>query len=176
MIRKIALALVVLIAALLLYATTRPGDTYVERSITIQAPPEKIYPHINDFHRWSAWSPYEHIDPAMRRTHSGSPSGKGAVYAWEGNSEVGTGRMEIVDTTDPTMVQIRLDFTAPIEAHNVATFHIEPEGNATRVTWAMDGRTPYLGKLMGIFVNMDAMIGGAFAEGLAKLKTIAEKP
>ena len=175
MIKKIALAVGVLIVAVLLYAATRPGTLHVERSATINAAPEKIFPLINDFHQWGGWSPYEKIDPAMKRTYSGSPEGKGAVYEWVGNSEVGSGRMEITDTSQPSRVTIKLDFTAPLEGHNVAQFTLAPEGGSTRVTWTMDGPTPYIGKLIGVFMNMDTMIGGAFDEGLANLKRIAEK-
>jgi hypothetical protein len=174
MIKKIALAVVVVIAAVLIYAATRPGELHVERTASIKAPPEKIAALINDFHKWGSWSPYEKIDPAMKRTYGGAPEGKGAVYEWQGNSEVGAGRMEITETR-PTATTIKLDFTAPLEGHNVATFLLVPQGDATNVTWTMDGPTPYVGKLIGIFMNMETMIGGAFDQGLANLKAIAEK-
>jgi hypothetical protein len=174
MIKKIAIAVLIVIAAVLIYAATRPGSLHVERTASINAPPEKILPLINDFHRWSGWSPYERIDPAMKRTFSGAAEGTGAVYEWQGNSEVGAGRMEITDT-QPSRVTIKLDFTAPLEGHNVAAFVLVPQGDATTVTWTMDGPTPYIGKLIGVFMNMDTMIGGAFDQGLANLKAIAEK-
>lgn len=174
MIKKIALVIVVLIAAVLIYAATRPGTLHVERTATINAPPEKIVPHIVDFHQWGEWSPFEKIDPAMKRTFSGAPAGKGAVYEWQGNSEAGAGRMEITDS-QPSRVTIKLDFTAPLEGHNIAEFVLEPQGDSTNVTWTMDGPTPYIGKLIGVFMNMETMIGGPFAEGLANLKRIAEK-
>jgi hypothetical protein len=175
MIKKIALAVAVLIVAVLAYAATRPGSLHIERSATINAPADSIYPHIVDFHQWGAWSPYEKIDPAMKRTFSGADRGKGAVYEWVGNNEVGSGRMEITDASQPSRISIDLDFTAPLEGHNVALFALAPRGNSTNVTWSMDGPTPYIGKLIGIFLDMDAMVGGAFEEGLANLKTIAEK-
>ncbi len=175
MIKKIALAVGVVIAGVLLYAATRPDALHVERSATINAAPEKIVPLINDFHQWSGWSPYEKIDPALKRTFSGSPEGKGAVYEWAGNNQVGSGRMEITDTAQPSRITINLDFTAPLEGHNVAQFTLAPQGDATRVTWTMDGPTPYVGKLISVFMDMDTMIGGAFDEGLANLKAIAEK-
>lgn len=175
MIKKIALAILVLIAAVLIYAATRPGTLHVERSATINAPAEKIFPLITDFHQWGQWSPYEKIDPAMKRTYSGAAEGKGAVYEWEGNNEVGAGRMEITETSRPTRVTIKLDFTSPLEGHNVAEFVLVPQGATTNVLWTMDGPTPYVGKLLGVFMNMDTMIGGAFDEGLANLKAIAEK-
>lgn len=174
MIKKIALAVVVLIAAVLIYAATRPGTLHVERSAVINAPAAKIAPLITDFHQWGQWSPYEMIDPGMKRTYSGAAAGKGAVYEWEGNNEVGAGRMEITETS-PTRVTIKLDFTSPLEGHNIAEFVLVPQGDTTNVLWTMDGPTPYVGKLLGIFMNMDTMIGGAFDQGLANMKAIAEK-
>ena len=175
MIRKIALVIGVVIVAVLLYAATRPCTLHVARSASINAAPERIVPLINDFHQWSGWSPYEKLDPAMKRTYSGSPAGQGAVYEWVGNNQVGSGRMEITGTSQPSSVTIKLDFTAPLEGHDVAQFTLAPQGGSTRVTWTMDGTTPYIGKLIGMFMNMDTMIGGAFDEGLANLKRIAEK-
>jgi hypothetical protein len=175
MLKKIALVIVVLIAAILIYAATRPGSLHVQRSASIKAAPEKIFPLINDFHTWSSWSPYEKVDPAMKRTYTGAPSGKGAVYEWEGNSNVGSGRMEITDTAQPSRVTIALDFIKPFEGHNVAEFTMAQQGDATNVTWKMDGPTPYLGKLIGVFINMDTMIGRDFEAGLANMRTIAEK-
>ena len=175
MLKKIALLIVVLLVAVLGYAATRPDSMHVQRSATIKAPPDRIFPLINDFHSWSTWSPYEKLDPAMKTTYSGPASGKGAVYEWEGNSQVGQGRMEITDTSDPSRVTIKLDFIKPFEGHNVADFALVPQGDSTTVTWAMDGRSPYVAKLMGVFVNMDNMIGKDFEKGLANLKTIAEK-
>jgi hypothetical protein len=175
MLKKIALVVVVLVVALLVYAATRPDTLHVQRAASVKAPPEEIFPLISDFHRWTSWSPYEKRDPAMKRTYSGAAQGKGAVYEWEGNSEVGQGRMEITDTSDPSRVTIKLDFIKPFEGHNVAEFALVPQGGTTNVTWSMDGPSPYLGKLIGVFVNMDAMIGKDFETGLANLKTITEK-
>ena len=175
MFKKIALVVVVLVVALLAYAATRPDTLHVQRAATVKAPPEAIFPLISDFHRWTAWSPYEKRDPAMKRTYSGAAQGKGAVYEWEGNSEVGQGRMEITDTSDPSRVTIKLDFMKPFEGPNVAEFALVPQGGTTNVTWSMEGPTPYLGKLIGVFMNMDTMIGKDFETGLANLKTIAEK-
>jgi hypothetical protein len=175
MIKTMALVAAVLVAGVLIYAATRPDTLHVERTAAIKAPAGTIYPLISDFHNWTAWSPYEKRDPALKRTYGGSPSGKGAVYEWEGNSEVGSGRMEITDTSVPGKVVIKLDFIKPFEGHNVAQFTMQPSGAATNVTWSMDGPTPYLGKVIGIFMNMDRMIGGDFEAGLANLKTLTEK-
>lgn len=171
----VAAILVLAVAAILVYAATRPGTFAVQRSTSIKAAPDKIFALVNDLGRWSAWSPYEKKDPAMKRTLSGPPSGKGATYAWDGNKDVGKGRMEIADTSPPGRVTINLDFEKPFEGHNVVVFTFEPTGDATTVTWAMRGRSPFIAKLIGIFIDMDAMIGKDFEAGLANLKMIAEK-
>ena len=176
MFKKIAIAIVVLIAALLAYAATRPDAFRVERSASIKAPPEKIFALINDLRRWDSWSPWEKKDPAMKRTFgSDATSGKGATYAWEGNSDVGQGRMEIAESVPPSKVTIKLDFVKPFEAHNIVDFTLEPKGDATHVTWAIHGPSPYISKLVGVFCNMDSMIGKDFEAGLAGLRAIAEK-
>ena len=173
--KKGALVVGVVVAAVLIYAATRPDTLHVERTTAINAPAGRIYPLISDFHSWTSWSPYEKRDPALKRTYSGSESGKGAVYQWEGNNEVGSGRMEITDASAPSKVVIKLDFIKPFEGHNVAQFTMQPGGGATNVTWSMDGPTPYLGKVIGVFMNMDRMIGADFETGLANLKILAEK-
>lgn len=175
MFKKIALAAVVLVAAVLLFAATRPDSIRVQRSTSIKAAPEKIFPLIADFHAWSAWSPWEKLDPAMKRTHSGAPSGKGAAYAWDGNNDVGAGRMEIAEVVPPSRITIKLDFSRPMEGHNTAEFTLVPKGDASEVTWAMFGPSPYLSKLIGLFLDMDKMIGKDFEAGLANLKALAEK-
>jgi uncharacterized protein YndB with AHSA1/START domain len=166
---------VLLVAVVLAFAATRPDSFSVRRAASIQAPPEKIYPLISDFSRWSAWSPYERKDPAMKRSFSGPAAGKGAVYAWEGNGDVGQGRMEIADAVAPSRVTLKLDFVKPFEAHNKVDFTLEPKGGATEVTWAMDGPMPFISKVITLFVDMDRMVGGDFEAGLANLKAIAEK-
>jgi hypothetical protein len=175
MFKKIALVLLVLIGAVLAYAATRPDSLHVERAATIAAPAETIYPLIDDFHTWSSWSPYEKVDPAMKRTYSGAARGKGAIYEWAGNNMIGQGRMEITDASHPSRVTIRLDFLKPLAGHNIARFELVPHGHSTAVKWTMDGPTPFVGKLIGVFVNMDTMVGGQFESGLANLKVIAER-
>jgi hypothetical protein len=174
MIKIILIIVVVVVAAVLLFAMTRPNSLHVERSASIKAPAEKIFPLINDFHSWTSWSPYEKKDPGMKRTYSGAPAGKGAIYEWDGNNDVGQGRMEILESS-PSRIAIKLDFIKPFEGHNIGTFTMAPGGGATTVTWAMDGPTPFLGKLIGVFMNMDKMIGTDFADGLANLKALTEK-
>ena len=175
MFKIVAVVVVLLVAAVLIFAVTRPDTFRVQRSISIKAPPDKIYALINDFDRWRAWSPYEKLDPAMKRNRSGATSGKGSVYEWEGNSKVGKGRMEIADTSPPSRMTIKLDFLKPFEAHNTAEFTLDAKGDATNVTWAMDGPVSYPVKIMHLFFNMDKMVGSQFEEGLANLKAIAEK-
>jgi carbon monoxide dehydrogenase subunit G len=175
MLKTLAIVIAVAIAAVLLYAATKPDSFGVQRSATIKAPPEKIYALINDFQQWRGWSPYEDKDPAMKRTFGAVTAGKGASYAWEGNKEVGQGRMEISATNAPTLVTIQLHFVKPFEAHNQVDFRLEPQGETTRVTWDMRGPAPYVTKLMGLFFDMDKMIGKDFEAGLAKLEAAAEK-
>ena len=174
MFKIILLIVIVALAAVLGFATTRPDVFRVERSASIKAAPEKIFPLIADFHQWGAWSLWEKMDPAMQRTFSGAASGKGAVYAWEGNSKVGAGRMEITDTV-PSKITIQLDFIKPFEGHNIAEFTLTPNGDTTNVTWAMHGPASFISKLIGLFCNMDKMIGKDFETGLANLKVIAQK-
>lgn len=175
MLKKIAITVVVLLALLLLYAATRPNTFRVQRTVRMKATPERLFANINDLHAWSAWSPWEKVDPAMKRTFSGPAGGVGAVYEWEGNSDVGAGRMEIIETTPPTKIVVKVDFLKPIAGHDTAEFTLEPKGDSTDVTWAMYGPSPYIGKLIGVFVSMDKMIGKNFDDGLASLKTGAEK-
>ncbi len=171
----IAVVLAVAIAVVLILAATKPNSFSVRREITVKAPSEKIFPLINDFHQWVAWSPYEHKDPAMKRTYGGTESGKGAVYGWEGNNNVGSGRMEILDSTVPSKIVIKLDFFKPFEGHNTAEFTMLPQGDATHVTWLMLGPAPFMSKLMQVFMNLDRMIGKDFEVGLANLKKLTEK-
>jgi uncharacterized protein YndB with AHSA1/START domain len=175
MLKTIAIVVAVLVGALLAFAATKPDSFRVQRTASIKAPPEKIFPLINDLHSWGAWSPWEKLDPAMKRTHSGAASGKGAVYEWAGNGEVGAGRMEIVEASPPSAVRIKLDFLKPFEAHNFAEFTLEPKGDATDVTWAMYGPSNYVSKLMSVFFSMDSMVGKSFEAGLSNLKAATEK-
>ena len=174
MLRTIAVIVALAVVVVLGLAVMRPDTFQVERSMTVKASPETIFASIQDFHRWGAWSPWEKKDPAMTRTYNGAASGKGAVYGWEGNGEVGTGSMEIVEATAPSRVTIKLDFTKPFEAHNVAEFTLIPTTDGTRVRWQMRGPSPFLAKVMNVFVDMDHMVGADFEAGLANLKAAAE--
>ena len=171
----IAVVLAVAVAIVLILAMTKPNTFSVQRAATVKAPPEKIFPLINDFHQWVSWSPYENKDPAMKRSYSGAESGKGAVYGWEGNKNVGSGRMEILDTSAPTKIVIKLDFFTPFEGHNTAEFTMQPQGDVTNVTWVMHGPAVFISKVMQVFMNLDKMIGKDFEVGLVNLKRLAEK-
>jgi len=175
MLKKILIAVVVLIAAVLIYAATRPDSFRVERSATIKAPPEKVFALVNDLKRWDAWSPWEKKDPSMRRSWGDATTGKGASYSWEGNKDVGQGRMEITESVPPSKISIKLEFVKPFEARNAVDFTLQPRGDTTDVTWAIYGPSPYISKLIGIFCNVDSMIGKDFEAGLADLKAVAEK-
>jgi uncharacterized protein YndB with AHSA1/START domain len=175
----IAVVLAIAIAIVLILAATKPGRFSVQREISVKAPPEKIFPLINDFHQWGLWSPYENKDPAMKRSYSGAADGKGAVYGWDGDRNVGSGRMEILDASLPSKIVIKLDFFKPFEGHNTAEFTMLPQGDATNlttdVTWLMHGPAPFMSKVMQVFMNMDNMIGKDFEVGLANLKRLTEK-
>ena len=168
------LVLVAIVSAILIYASTKPDHVRFERSILIDAAPEEIYPLIENFHAWPAWSPYENRDRDMQRTYSGAEKGEGAAYAWSGDGSIGSGHMEIVETDEPSKIVIALVFTAPMKAENQAIFTLEPEGAATRVTWAMEGEANLISRTAGLFIDMDKMVGTDFEAGLEKLKSVVE--
>jgi uncharacterized protein YndB with AHSA1/START domain len=170
----VGVLLAVAVAVVLVLAANKPDVFQVARATTIKAPPDRIFPLINDFRKWGAWSPYEKKDPEMKRTYGGAESGKGAVYAWEGDSNVGQGRMEIADSSPPSKIVLKLDFVKPFEAHNTVEFTLNPEGDSTVVRWAMHGPAPYMAKIVHLFFDMDSMVGKDFEAGLANLKTAAE--
>lgn len=171
----VAVVLVIVIAVILGLAIRKPDVLRVTRAIPVKATPDKIFPLISDFHQWGAWSPYEHKDPAMKRTFSGAENGKGAIYAWDGNNNVGSGRMEILEASAPSKIVIKLDFFKPFEGHNTAEFTMLPQGDATNLVWVMYGPAPLMSKVMQLFMNMDNMIGKDFEVGLANLKQLTEK-
>ncbi|HKO88523.1 MAG TPA: SRPBCC family protein [Burkholderiales bacterium] len=175
MLKKIFIVVLILVAALLAYAAFQPDSFHVERSLSIQAPPEKIFPLVNELPSWKHWSPYEKKDPAMKRIYTGPSSGKGAGYEWSGDGNVGKGRMEITESVPFTKVLIDLRFVEPFEAHNTASFDFVPQGALTQVTWSIDGPVPYFSKLLSLFIDMDDMIGGDFEKGLKDLKAMAEQ-
>lgn len=164
-----------LILAIIAYAALQPDHFRIERSLAIQASPDKIFPHINDFHLWEAWSPWEKIDPTANTTHSGATHGVGAVYEWSGNNEVGQGRMEIIESIPYSKVVIKIDFIKPFSGHNTIEFKLDSTGHVTQLSQAMFGTSPFISKLMCLFFSMDKMIGSKYEAGLASLKAIVEK-
>ncbi len=175
MLKILGLGVVVALAAVLVLAARKPDSFRVQRAITIQAPPDRIFALINDFHAWGAWSPWEKLDPAMQRQFSGPAAGQGSAYGWEGNSKVGQGRMEILEAQASSNVRIKLDFLKPFEAHNTATFTLQPMADGTHVSWVMEGPAPFISKLMQVFMSMDDMVGKDFEAGLTNMKAAAEK-
>jgi len=171
----VAVVLAIAIAVVLVLAATKPDTFSVRRETSVKAPPERIFPLINDFHQWGTWSPYENKDPAMKRTYSGAASGKGAVYAWDGNKNVGSGRMEILEASIPSKIVIKLDFFTPFEGHNTAEFTMLPQGDVTSLTWLMHGPATLMSRVMQVFMNLDKMVGKDFEAGLANLKKHTEK-
>lgn len=174
MFKKILIGLAVIVVALLGYAATKPDTFRVERSASIKAAPETIFAQLNDFRSWGNWSPWEKLDPALQRMYSGAAVGTGAVYEWKGNGEVGAGRMEILESSPASKLNIKLSFTEPFEAQSTSEFSLTPEGETTKITWVMQGPNQFIGKVMSIFVNMDTHVGKDFETGLANLKTLAE--
>jgi uncharacterized protein YndB with AHSA1/START domain len=153
------------------------ADIYtVERTTTINAPAEKVYAQIVDFHNWRNWSPWDDLDPDMKRSYSGADAGVGASYAWAGNRKAGEGQMKITDAAAPSSVQIALDFLKPFKSSSTTTFNLEPQGEATEVTWTMTGPKTLMTRVMGVFRSMDKMIGPDFEKGLTQLKGTTEQP
>jgi hypothetical protein len=184
MLVTIALAVVgvlaVVLIVVLILAALQPDSFRVERKANVKADPGKLFPCVNDFHNWAAWSPFEKLDPNMKKTFGGAGSGKGAVYEWSGNNKAGAGRMEIIEASAPVnagagKVTIKLDFLKPFEGHNTSEFTMSPKGDSTEVTWAVYGASPFMAKIMHVFISMDRLMGKDFETGLANLKAVAEK-
>lgn len=170
----IIVIVVLAVAAALGIAAARPSRFRIERSATIHTSPERIFPFINDLHRWQAWSPYEKKDPAMERSYEGPQAGEGAAYGWSGNKNIGSGRMQITQSIPSSRVEIRLEFLTPFKATHTAEFVLTPLDDSTRVMWAMQGRHNLVGRLMGLLFNMDKFVGKDFEEGLAQLRLVSE--
>jgi uncharacterized protein YndB with AHSA1/START domain len=162
------------IVLILVYAWFRPKTFRVERSTVINAPAEKVYRHLADFRNWQAWSPWEGLDPELKRTFAGPAEGVGAAYAWEGNKKVGAGRMELTKADPKSGISLNLDFLRPFKASNITDITFTPEGDGTRVKWAMYGPHPFMMRLMSVVFSMDKMVGKDFEKGLAQLKSLSE--
>ena len=174
MLRNLLITIVVLVLVLVAFIATRPAHFHIERSASIAASPETIYPHLADFHQWEAWSPWEKLDSSMVKTMTGEPMAVGSDYHWAGTGEVGEGRMTLTAAQPPSSLTIKLDFIKPFEATNTTLFTLDPEGEGTKVAWIMEGENGFMAKAMGLFMNMDQMVGGDFEKGLAALKQVAE--
>jgi len=169
-----AVVIVLFIVTVLVLAANKPETFRVQRQVSIQAPPEKIFPLINDYKNWGAWSPWEKKDPAMKRSFSGPAAGKGSAYAWD-SKEVGAGDMLITESVPSSLVRIDLNFSKPFEAHNKVVFNIQPQTGGSTVSWEMQGPAPLIARVMHVFFNVDKMVGKDFEDGLAAMKTAAEK-
>lgn len=166
--------LILAVLGLIAYAANHPSDFRIERSTTVRAAPETLFDLIEDFHRWTEWSPYENMDRDLKRTYGGAERGVGAAYGWEGR-KTGVGSMIVTEADKPSQVLIDLNFTKPFQAHNKAAFTLEPVGDSTKVTWAMSGHSGFFAKLMSMFFSMEKMVGPQFEQGLANLKAVAER-
>ena len=172
--KKLLMALLVLIVLAVAFITTRPSHYHVERSTMIAAPPEAVFAVINDLHQWDKWSPWAKKDPNMSQSYDGAASGVGASYHWSGNNDVGEGQMTIIESAPPQKVAIKIDFIKPFPGTSTASLMLQPEGNDTSVRWAMDGENNFIGKAMCLVMNMDKMIGPDFEQGLKSLKSVSE--
>ena len=175
MFKKILIGLILIVAILAGVIAMQPGEFNISRSAKMAAPPAAPFEQVNDFHKWQAWSPWDKIDPAMKRTYEGPESGVGAIYRWAGNSEVGEGNMTITESKPNDLIKIKLVFIKPMEGVSDTEFTFKPEGNDTVVTWNMAGKNNFVGKAFCLFMGMDKMIGEKFEEGLAEMKKIVEK-
>jgi hypothetical protein len=172
--KKILAVALVIVFGLVAVVATRPSQFHIARATTIAAPASVVFAQVNDFHKWEAWNPWAKLDPAVKQTYEGAPAGAGSIYTWNGNSQVGAGRMTIVESHPSELIRIKLEFLKPIAGTSTAEFSFKPEGDRTAVTWAMDGTNGFLAKAIGLVMNMDRMIGGQFEKGLADMKSVAE--
>ena len=174
MVIYIFVGLALVIAVFAIVAALQPTDFRISRTVRIAAPAPVVFAEVNDFHKWTAWSPYEKFDPAMKRSYEGAPAGDGAVYSWNGNRNAGEGRSTIIESRPNELVKIRLEFVRPFKCTNTAEFTFAPEGDTTAVTWSLYGKNTFMGKAFGLIMNMDKMVGGQFEDGLGQLKSVAE--
>jgi hypothetical protein len=173
-IRKIFIALLVIIAIFAVIVAVQPADYRVERSATINAPQPVVFAQVNDFHNWEGWSPWAKLDPAAKNSFEGPPAGAGSIFRWSGNDKVGEGLMTILESQPSDRVKIKLDFIRPFADTANVDFAFKPQGDQTAVTWSMSGHRNFMAKAICLFMNMDKMVGGDFEKGLAQMKTAAE--
>lgn len=176
--KKLLIALGVLVGIVGVFAVVvamQPSDFRISRSATVDAPPSAVFAQVNDFHKWEAWSPWAKLDPNAKNSFEGPTSGKGSMFKWSGNNEVGEGMMTITESDPYKRILIRLDFKKPMEDTSEAEFRFKPEGDKTVVTWSMFGKHNFVGKAFCLLMNMEKMLGGEFDKGLASMKAMAEK-
>ena len=174
MLTKTLIAVAIIAVILVVVIALQPTHFRIARSTTIAAPPAVVFEQVNDLHKWEEWSPWAKVDPHMKSRYEGTPSGPGASYAWIGNSEVGEGRMTITESRPNDLIGIKLEFVKPMACTNAVEFTFKPEGSSTHVTWTMTGRNSFMGKAVGLVMNMDKMCGGMFEKGLASMKSLVE--
>ena len=174
MLKWTLLGIAAVIVVFAVFVALQPADFRIERSATMRAPAPAAFAQVNDFQNWRAWSPWEKVDPALKRSYEGPKAGPGAVYAWQGNKDVGEGRMTITESRPGELVRIKLEFFKPFAATNTAEFNFKPAGDNTTVTWTMTGQNSFLSKAICLFVDMDKMVGGMFDQGLAQMKSLVE--
>ena len=174
MLKTILIVLAVIVVVFVVVVAMQPSEFRVARSTTVSAPPGTAFAQVNDFHKWEAWNPWGKIDPAMKQTYEGAPTGTGAINTWIGNKEVGEGRMTIIESRPSDLIRIKMEFFKPFAGISTAEFTFKPEGKQTAVTWSMAGDKNFMAKAIHLFMNMDKMIGGQFEKGLAEMKSIVE--
>jgi hypothetical protein len=174
MLKKILIALAVIVIVFVGVVAMQSSEFRIARTATMSAPAPVVFAQVNDFRKWRAWSPYEKLDPAMKRTYEGAPAGTGAIYTWAGNSQAGEGRSTITESRPSDLIRIKLEFVRPFAATNTAEFTFKPEGDQTVVTWSLAGKKNFTAKAVHLFMNMDKMVGGQFGEGLARMKSVVE--
>ncbi len=174
MLKKILLLIILLLAGFVGVAAMQPDDFRVERALVMAVPAEVVFLEVNDLQQWQAWSPWAKMDPNMKVTFEGPRTGVGAVHTWAGNSDVGEGRMTIVESVSPEIIRMSLEFYKPMAATNTAEFKFQPDGAVTLVTWSMAGKNNLIGKAFGLIVDCDKMVGEQFEKGLKSLKVLVE--
>ena len=173
MLKALGIFFVLLVGAVLAYIATRPDTYQVERSAEVGAPPDVVFALIDDLHQWPRWSPWEKLDPGMKKTYEGSPSGVGSIYSWAGNAQVGEGRITIVESKPAELVRVKLEYFKPFAGTSEARFELAPSGAGTRVRWAVEGQNGFAAKAFSLVMDMDKMLGGFFERGLADLGSAA---
>lgn len=175
MLKKILTGFAVALLIFLGFVALQSNDYHVTREIKINAPATAVFAHVNDLHKFNEWNPWAKLDPAAKQSYEGPQSGVGAVSIWDGNSDVGAGRMTITESMPPTIIRMRLDYTKPFQGMSNAEFQFKPEGSSTVVTWSNSGKKSFIPKIICVFLSMDKMIGGMFEKGLSQLKVTLEK-